>query len=87
MKNVPKIIYLQTNCDEVVDFNDLIEATWCSESIYKSDLKFVSVDFLSSRLEETVKELKAIEGNSMASGQQRIKLIAIKKELKNLIEL
>lgn len=80
MKNIPKIIFLQTgmeDCGETCsDFDELDMVTWCSDNVYSDDLEFISVDFILSR----IKELK---GDKYIDSEHRSQRI---KELKNLIK-
>ncbi len=48
MKNIPKVIYLQTGLTKEeskdCDFNELEEVTWCADRINKTDIKYVLED-------------------------------------------
>jgi hypothetical protein len=50
LNNTPNKIYLQVEDDsmedEVVDFNELSEVTWCTEGINSSDLQYFSVNII-----------------------------------------
>jgi len=61
MKNIPKIIYLNidTDIEEVKDFKELSEVSWCTDKINSTDLKYIHVSELESILEahkEAIKE-------------------------------
>lgn len=80
MKNKPKFIYLQTglkDCGETCsDFDELDMVSWCADEIYSDDLKYISVDFIFSRIHELKRDVY-IDGEHK---RQRI------KELKNLLK-
>ena len=81
MKNKPKFIFLQMGLEKegsVEDFNNLERdfVTWESNQIYADDLKYISVDFIFSR----IKELETDKYIDSEHKKQRI------KELKNLLK-
>ncbi len=44
MKNVPKVIYLQTGNEDIQpdeDFNSLTEVSWCADKIFPTDIEYV----------------------------------------------
>jgi len=47
MKNIPEKIYLQVNPEnedlQDVDFNNLVDVTYCTERINKTDLEYVLI--------------------------------------------
>jgi hypothetical protein len=62
--NIPKVIDLQLGDelpDETVDFNDLHEVTWCTESQYSNDVAYVLQSQLSTLTAENAKLWKALE--------------------------
>lgn len=85
MENLPKHIYLNIGIDDATDFNELHEITWSKDEVYKSDLKFISVDFISRRIEEITAEIKNLTDSSMATSFKLNSLRAVKKELKSLL--
>lgn len=85
MKNLNKHIHLNIGTDDATDFNELYEVTWSKEEVYKSDLKFLSVDFISRRIEEITIEIKNLTDSSMATSFKLNSLRAVKKELKSLL--
>ena len=50
MKNLPKKIYLQViddsvqDIEDVKDFNELTEVSWCATRINKSDLEYILIE-------------------------------------------
>lgn len=85
MKNQPKHVFLNIGTEEATDFNELHEVTWSKDEVYKSDLKFLSVDFISLRIEELTAEIKSLSDGSMKTSFKLTALRAVKKELKSLL--
>lgn len=54
MKNKPEKIFLQIGCDpeDVEDFKDLSEVTWCKDKIHDSDLPYFSEEAILKAGEE-----------------------------------
>ena len=60
MKNIPKKIYLQVpDNEDVKDFKDLFEVTWCVDKINDSDIEYI---FAASDYKDPA--LKTLEENN-----------------------
>ena len=71
MKNIPKIIYLQTGV-ECENFDNLQTdmITWSSDSIFQSDLRYISADFIATKIEELKKDRNSLLKNTMAPNKE-----------------
>jgi len=60
MENIPNKIYLQIDTDgeEIKDFNELHEVSWCSDKINKTDLEYIHISELKSVLQSLTDEIK-----------------------------
>jgi len=85
MKNLPKNVFLNIGTEDAIDFNELSEVTWSKDEVYKSDLKFLSVDFIYRRIEEIDIEAKTLKSDSIKNLSKLNSLCAVKKELKSLL--
>lgn len=85
MKNIPKVIYLQTGIEQYgescEDFNELDNISWYVDKIYGDDLQFISVDSILAR----IKELEAEIDNEYSNESEMSCMFKI-NELKRLIE-
>lgn len=64
MKNIPNKIYLVIGTGDCEDFKELREVTWCEDSIFNSDLQFISISFLREKLENLKQQRINIFENS-----------------------
>lgn len=83
MKNIPKIIFLQTgmeDCGESCDdFDELDVVTWCSDNVYSDDLEFISVDFISARIKELKQQRLLLSNSIEMDNELSIRINELKK--------
>lgn len=82
MKKAPNKIFLNIGTEEKdLDFNTLAQVTWSKDRVFDSDLEFISLVFISRRIEELEKEFDNTDSIYSATG-----LIARIDELKKLLK-
>jgi len=84
-KNIPIVIYLQSDSEDYADYTDGVN--WCSDQISQSDIRYVRTryleDALSRRIKELDDEIKTINTATMSGNKKANRLRGIKKELKD----
>ena len=71
IKNFPEQIYLQCgdcSCEEVIDYNEMAEVSWCEDRIDDDDVRYVRADLYISRKELMLKLAKMVHHTPRPKG-------------------